>query len=54
MAAYVEAGYPHLTGRASAYAWKRQAWFDACFARELSGDEARKRFGDREGDLMEA
>lgn len=51
--AYVEAGYPHLTRRASAYAWKRQQWFDACFHRELSAEDRTKRFGDREGDFVD-
>lgn len=51
--AYQEAGLPHLTRRASAYAWKRQQWFDQCFYRELSFEERAKRFGDREGDFVE-
>jgi hypoxanthine-DNA glycosylase len=51
--AYQDAGYPHITARASAYAWKRQQWFDHCFERELSEAERAKRFGDREGDLLE-
>ena len=52
-AAYDEAGYPQLAARASAYAWKRQQWFDDCFHRVLSPEERAKRFGDRDGDLME-
>ena len=51
--AYSEAGYPHHTRRASAYAWKRQQWFDACFQRELSPESRSKRFGDREGDFVD-
>ena len=52
-AAYDAAGYPQLAARASAYAWKRQQWFDDCFHRELGADERAKRFGDRDGDLMD-
>jgi hypothetical protein len=51
--AYSEAGYLHHTRRASAYAWKRQQWFDACFQRELSPESRSKRFGDREGDFVD-
>lgn len=50
--AYAEAGLPHLSARASAYAWKRQQWFDECFSRELSDAERAKRFGDRPGDFV--
>jgi len=53
VAAYHEAGYARLSKRASAYAWKRQQWFDACFARELSVAERAKTFGDRPGDFHE-
>ena len=38
---------------ASAYAWKRQQWFEDCFARELSAEERGKRFGERVGDFVE-
>jgi hypothetical protein len=50
--AYADGGYPGLSGRGSAYAWKRQQWFDSCFARELCEEERCKRFGDRPGDLL--
>ena len=53
-AGYAEAGYQHLSRRASAYAWKRQQWFECCFARELSDGERRKRFGDRPGDFVDS
>jgi len=52
LAAYAEAGYPHLAARASAYAWKRQQWFDDCFDRVLSEAERAKKFGERAGDLI--
>ena len=52
-AAYAEAGYPQLSARASAYGWKRQQWFEACFARVLSPEERSKRFGERDGDLLD-
>ena len=51
--AYADAGYPQLSRRASAYAWKRQQWFDACFQRELSADAAALRFGERTGDFVD-
>lgn len=50
--AYAAAGRPELSARASAYAWKRQQWFDWCFQRELGDEEGAKRFGDRGGDFM--
>ena len=52
-AAYAEAGCPQLSARASAYGWKRQQWFEACFARVLSPEERSKRFGERDGDLLD-
>lgn len=51
-AAYIAAGRPDLLHRASAYAWKRQQWFDDCFYRELSVADSAKRFGDRKGDFL--
>lgn len=33
--AYAAAGYPHLSARACAYAWKRQQWFDVRADRRL-------------------
>ena len=53
IAAYAEAGYPHLSARASAYAWKRQQWFESCFERELSKGACCMRFGDRPGDFFD-
>lgn len=49
--AFAHAGYPLLTRRASAYAWKRQQWLEDCFHRELSSDELALRFGERPGDF---